>query len=238
MNRCWGWLTLAVVAGAFVGTAVANEAPIPLPPRAQGLPLVIRVDPNARVSRLILPPEAAGGEGEAAPAPRAVPPGEGGYGAPAQDDSSMFDSTPRTIVAGLCLSLAAVGLFFVTRVQGSAKLLVIGLVSASALAGGAAAWADIAPGPGPRPPRPLPPPPQQQARVVVEWTGRRGAPVTLILAAAALQVGPPGAGAPPQPGFGAPPPPPPREGGFGSPPPEFDDVPVPTPPKSSLKPVR
>lgn len=171
MNRIGIGLVVAVCLVSWQSAAWANKAPpFDLPPQAEGLPLVVRIDPNARISRLLLPPEAAGAEA----APAAPQPQEGG----------LLPSASRTVVAGLCLSLAAVGLFFLTRVQGAARLVVWGVVGGLAAAGGAVAWANLPPFRQPDPP------PQMGARVVVEWNGRRGSPVTLIIAAGAIQLGP------------------------------------------------
>lgn len=230
MFRTWSLSLLAAVAvlGASVAwadVAPGNGPPPNLPPNpgipgvtlippvpgpavpapgGKQIPLVVRIDPNAAVSRLILPPEAAGEEDLApgdeappatAPAPRAPAP-EGPQGA-------FFQSPTRSILAGLCLSLAIGAVFFIPRTGGVAQMLLIGVVGLGAIGMTAATFADIPPGPPfnpqPLPPRPRPQPPAGMVnlvngRVEVEWTGRRGAPVTLIIAGRNVQLGGGGGG--------------------------------------------
>jgi len=168
------------VASALVlvaGVALANKAfgdlapPEPVPDSK----LIVTVDPNAQKARLILPDEGAFG----APAPPEAPPGA---------DKGAFWSPTRTMLAGLCLSLALVSLVFVRVTSGGARMLLIGIVGASALGLGAAAWADI-PSPFPRP-RPQPQPINAATKlaegpVTIEYTGKQGE-VRLILTARSL----------------------------------------------------
>jgi hypothetical protein len=173
------WSVAASALVLMCGVALANKALGDLAP-PQPLPdskLIVTVDPNAQKARLILPDEGAFG----APAPPEAPPGA---------DKGAFWSPTRTMMAGLCLSLAIVSLVFVRFTSGGARMLMIGIVGASALGLGAAAWADI-PSPFPRPrPQPQPQPINVATKlaegpVTIEYTGKQGE-VRLILTAKSL----------------------------------------------------
>lgn len=177
-------ILLGSLAGLMIFAAVsladrapANEAPPPKipaknPPKAEGVQFVVKIDPTAKVSRLILPPEAAGGEGigELAPPPAA---------APKASDGAFFESSTRTIFAGLCLSLAIGAIFFVPRSSGAVQLVLLGVVGLGVSGIAAVALANKAP---------LEVPPagneartMASGQVKVEWSGRKGTPITLIL---------------------------------------------------------
>lgn len=204
MLRYWSLAILTGLAVFCVGDVWADVPPInPPPPQGDTLPLVVKVDPNATVSKLILPPDAAGEEEEDAPAaapPRAVPGAPGLLPPPAAPEGA-FQSPLRSIAAGLCLSLAIAAVFFIPRTGGLVQMVLVGAVGLSAMGIGAAAFADLAPFPPQPRPRPQPIAAGQLAngRVEIQWTGRRGAPVTLIIAGRHLRAGAVGgAAAPPR----------------------------------------
>jgi len=169
------------------------------PPKEATLPLVVKVDPNATVSKLILPPGAASDpidqidrllngdtdkpndkSKDPKPAPRSEEAPKG----------ALFESPLRSIFAGLCLSIAIAAVFFVPRVGGVAQMLLVGAVGLGVIGMAAAAFADVAPDPLPPPKTsPLAAAPKLLAggRVEIEWTGKRGEPVTLIIAGKAMK---------------------------------------------------
>lgn len=186
---------LAWCASALADRAMGDIAVDP-PPMPAGRKLVVKVDPRADVSKLILPADMQGGPGVPVPAPRAP-----------SAEKGAFWSPTRTMMAGLCLSLAIASLIFVRTTSGGTRVLLIAVATMSAVGIGAVAWADV-PGPFPRPrpqPRPQPVVPIAEAvqlaegQVTIEYTNAKDAPITLVLSG--KSVGgvfrlPPGAPAP------------------------------------------
>jgi hypothetical protein len=179
-----GWFVVAAVAaGWLAGSAGADEA---LPAkRAEAPPatkkLVVKMDPTLKVSKLILPAGLAGAQPGAKPAAT----------------KGAFWSPTRTMLAGLCLSLAVASLIFVRSTSGSVRMLLIAVTGLSALGLGAAAWAN-APPPGGTTARDLDldfSAKMAEGQVQIE-TGPADGPITLIIAGSAIAPPPklPGAG--------------------------------------------
>jgi hypothetical protein len=196
-STLWGSLVVAAVAAGWLAGS-ANGDEVAPPKRAAEVPpatkkFVVKMDPSLKVSKLILPAGLAGAQPGAKPAA----------------NKGAFWSPTRTMLAGLCLSLAVASLIFVRSTSGSARMLLIAVTGLSALGLGAAAWAN-APPPGGTTARDLEldfSAKVAEGQVQIE-TGPADGPITLIIAGSAIAPPPklPGGGNAP-PGAGPPNPP-------------------------------
>lgn len=192
-SMLWGSLVVAAVAAGWLAES-ANADEVAPPKRAAEVPpatkkFVVKMDPSLKVSKLILPAGLAGAQPGAKPAA----------------NKGAFWSPTRTMLAGLCLSLAVASLIFVRSTSGGVRMLLIAVTGLSALGLGAAAWANAPPPPGVFV-DPVPPPFMQLAEGQVQIeTGPADGPITLIIAASAIAPPPklPGTGNAP-PGAGPP----------------------------------